>query len=454
MGVCLSSSFSLCVEHLRKYLLGSCLQSKAHSAGFVRRNSKLTADTFLIMLLYCSSQESSSSLNYMCGVLDELGVDMRKQSLDGRFNASCVDFVKSVLSEILEDQFQQSGLYQGNFWKNFTQVRIKDSTKFKVPDHMSDQFKGNGGSVAGICIQYEYDLVTGKILDLSVGSGGGNDLTNASQTRDDPQAGDLIIRDLGYYSLDVFQTFTRNKAYFLSRLNPITNVYHSTENCQEVDFEKIYNRMLQTAMECVEMEVVLGEKYKLPVRMVLTLVEEQVYQKRIREREAVNRKRGSKMADKTRIRYRFSIYITNASSEQLPKFQLFSAYRLRWQIELIFKCWKSLYKIHQGRKMSLNRYLCMLYIKLILVVLNLQLTRSLERCIHRKNKNGERQFLSIQKVLFTLRRYCYNVLIALFGKSYDLKKTLLFLWEKIAENHWLEKKKSKQKMVQINTLIV
>jgi hypothetical protein len=435
-------------------LRNESLQGKAREAGFVQRESKLTADIFLEMMLYCNSQKDCSSLDSMCSILEESGVEMRKQSLDERFNASCVDFVKAVLVELLEEQMQLAGLYKGDFWEKSPCVRIKDSTKFKVPDLMKEQFKGNGGSPAGICIQYEYDLVTGKILYLDVGSGGGNDRTDASQTREQPQEGELVIRDLGYYSLDVFRTFSDNRARFLSRLHSKTVVYYPSEgkNLKEVDFGKLYHTMTEGHIEQMEIDVLLGKEYKLPVRMMLSAVDEEVYEKRIREREAENRKRGQAMSDETRIRYRFTIYITNATPEQLPTELIFSAYRLRWQIELIFKHWKSLYKVHLFRKMKQNRCLCMLYAKLILLVINLQLTRCLERGIQRVDKNGERQFLSIHKVLSTLREYS-DVLCALFGKSNDVREILSDCWTKMSNNHWKDRKKDKQNPHQINTLM-
>lgn len=422
------------------------LQVKAREAGFVCRGKKLTADSFVGMLLYCSSREDNSSLDSMCRVLEDYwGINIRKQSLDERFNEACLDFVKSILQEMLEEQLRSSCLYKDDFWKNFPQIRVKDSTKFKVPDNMKKQFKGNGGSPAGICIQYEYDLVKGKILDLSVGSGGCCDRTDAVKTKDQPRKGELVIRDLGYYSLDVFKTFSTNKVFFLSRLSSQTCVFEQRgEKWKEVDFKKIYNKMLEGNIGQMEMKVNLGVDYKLPVRMILSLVDNQVYEKRIREREKENRKRGQKMSEETRIRYRFSIYITNADEKSLPITLVFSAYRLRWQIELIFKCWKSIYKVHIGRKMKQNRYLCMLYAKLLLIVINLQITGSLQESIQKTDKHGKTQFLSTRKVLYTLRIYFYDVYTALVSNGSRKRNILLYLQNKIASNHWLEKKKNKQ----------
>jgi hypothetical protein len=90
---------------------------------------------------------------------------------------------------------------------------------------MQGHFKGSGGSAAGMSIQYEYDLKTGKILDLSVHPGDRNDSTDTSDSCDNIRAGDLVIRDLGYYSMEVFQHFKQEKAFFPSKLKSNTGVY-------------------------------------------------------------------------------------------------------------------------------------------------------------------------------------------------------------------------------------
>jgi Transposase DDE domain. len=407
------------------------------------------------MLLYCSSHQDSSSLDSMCNVLaDCFNIQMSKQSLDERFTKPCLAFVKSVLSEALKDQFQRTGMYKGDFWNHFPRVIIKDSTKFKVPDNMYKDYRGNGGSKAGICIQYEYNLATNEILNLEVGSGGCNDRTNAVKTCDQAKTGDLILRDLGYYSLEVFDTFRHNGVFFLSRLYSKTCVYEDTEGvCPMVDFKKIHKQMSGQNISQMEMKVTLGATYRVPVRMILSLVDEQVYQKRIREREKENRKRGRQMSQEVRLRFRFNIYITNAPEELLPIEQVFLAYRLRWQIELIFKCWKSLYKIHWGRNMKQNRYLCMLYAKLLLIVINLQITSGLQLDIYKIGKDGNKLFLSTYKVLNTLRKYFTCLYFVLTEKGNNAKAALLFLQQKMSQNHWLEKKKNKQTNEIINRIM-
>ncbi|MDR1883688.1 MAG: hypothetical protein LBR26_13030, partial [Prevotella sp.] len=150
------------------------LREQAKKAGFVKRTSRLTAEAFMEMLLYCSSLRETGSLAFMVSTLEDYGISISKQSMNERFNSSATEFVKAVLTEFVEEKLHRSNSCMEDFGKGFNDIRIKDSTKFKVPDNMQENFKGNGGSAAGVCIRYEYDLKTGKILDLSVYSGDRN----------------------------------------------------------------------------------------------------------------------------------------------------------------------------------------------------------------------------------------------------------------------------------------
>jgi hypothetical protein len=96
----------------------------------VKRSSRLTAEAFIELLLYCSSLREGSSLAFMASVLEDCGIPVRKQSLDERFNSSAVGFVKAVLTEFVEDKLRQSNPCPGDFGKAFNHIRIRDSTKF------------------------------------------------------------------------------------------------------------------------------------------------------------------------------------------------------------------------------------------------------------------------------------------------------------------------------------
>ncbi len=65
-----------------------------------------------------------------------------------------------------------------------------------------------------------------------------------------------------------------------------------------------------------------------------------------------------------------NLFITNVSADILSPDQVYNLYRVRWQIELVFKTWKGVLKIDKVRKMKANRFKCYLYGKLLWIVLN------------------------------------------------------------------------------------
>jgi len=64
-----------------------------------------------------------------------------------------------------------------------------------------------------------------------------------------------------------------------------------------------------------------------------------------------------------------NIYITNIGVDQLTAEQICVIARIRWQIELIFKCFKSLGKVDTSRSKKPYRILCEMYAKLLVAIL-------------------------------------------------------------------------------------
>ena len=59
----------------------------------------------------------------------------------------------------------------------------------------------------------------------------------------------------------------------------------------------------------------------------------------------------------------WNIYITNIGADILTPEQITVITRVRWQIELMFKCFKSIGKVHSSRSEKPYRILCEVYAK-------------------------------------------------------------------------------------------
>jgi hypothetical protein len=407
-------------------------------------------------MFYTVSHTEQGSLSYMISLLkSNFGIIIKKQSLDERFNAKCVDFVQSVLKEVLCEQF--ANLYSGELLPGFSRIRIKDSTKFMVPSNLEEHYKSCGGDIhsrskAGISVQYEYDLKSGKIMDLSITSGDRNDRTDAGETADNMDKDDLILRDLGYFSTPVFKTCTEKEAFFLSRLDCSTNVYDELGN--QISFKDIYKSMQESEMIEKEMLVYAGKQTGLPVRLILQLVPDEVYAQRIREKTKKSKGQGrGQLTEETKIRCRFTLFITNAEESRLSLKQIFPLYRLRWQIELRFKIWKSVFKIGSLQKMKEHRYITLLHVKLLLIIINLQITYSLQESFVQPRKD-KIKVLSQEKALKTLKTLFDKIFSMIRGIGRKAREMAQYIQDRLWENHWLESKKKKLCFPEILQVII
>jgi hypothetical protein len=206
-------------------------------------------------------------------------------------------------------------LFSSDFFVDFNHVRIKDSTKFTIPSNLIEHFRGGGSNTAGISIQYEFDLKSGQFLDLTINEYVRNDQTDAAETSDNICENDLILRDLGYFSVPVLDKINRASAYFLSRLQSSTEVYDENDN--KIDFKSLYKDMTRCGIVQCEKYVFIGAR-RLAVRLIIGIVPPKIYKQRLLRKAREEKKRGRKMSERTRFLQRFNLFVTNVPSEKLP----------------------------------------------------------------------------------------------------------------------------------------
>jgi len=332
----------------------------------------MSSTEFFKSLVFSNLNVKDISLNNLSETFEiESNISITKQSLDEKFDNESIEFVKKLLSILLEQVITEKSQNSGNLLDQFESVRIKDSTSFKLSSNMSKIFRANSKDTEQsiLKIQYEYDLKTGKIFDLSFHSFIESDYKDATTTIENINKNDLIIRDLGYVSLPVMETIIQKEAYFLNRFDYTSNAYETETSTEKINFAKIQEYLKKYNLSNIEKEVFIGDKKRLPVRIIIELLPESEIEQRLRKlkrRESRSRKSYTK---EYRAILQLNIYVTNISKEKLKIEYVRQIYRLRWQIELVFKAWKSIGKIAEIKKMKPERIETMLYAKLILLVL-------------------------------------------------------------------------------------
>ena len=239
-------------------------------------------------------------------------VHITKQSLHERFNQRAVNFLKAAIEQVLAAQLWSG---KGSVKpKSFMRILIKDSICFQISPHRKSYYHGSGGdgSEAALRIQFEYDLLSGTITDLSVSAFKCQDSTNSVDTLGKVKPGDLIIRDLA--------SIEACGASHLSRLPVTTNVYviDKQGEFQPIDLSEITAYMKKNSLTIRQIEVYLGKEYRLPVRLIIERHPEAQVAIRLRKANEIALKKGRKVSRRYKDKIQLNLFITNATPEQIP----------------------------------------------------------------------------------------------------------------------------------------
>jgi len=287
-------------------------------------------------------------------ILQNFGINIKKQSLDERYNTHAVSFIKSCFNRIL--QIVNEGVMDRELELPFSKVQLVDSTSFQIPEHLAtfyEGYKGNGGK-AILKMHLNYNLLNGGITDICLTDGSANDNLYKLGKGEEIIPNCLYIRDLGYFDLNHFIKLDKNGAYFLSRSK--TNAAYSMRNKKgKIERIDIADYLPQAGQTKELEEVYIGyKKKKLKVRLIMQSVPEEVAMQRLKKLEEYQSKhKEANISEQRKAMCFFNMYITNASEEMLATEIIRLVYTLRWQIELMFKIWKSIFKIDQVKKMSI-----------------------------------------------------------------------------------------------------
>jgi hypothetical protein len=96
---------------------------------------------------------------------------------------------------------------------------------------------------------------------------------------------------------------------------------------------------------------------------------QEVTEKRRRIAKEHAKKRGTPLSQTDLFLLGWTLFVTNAPATMISLQQVYDFYRIRWQIELIFKLWKSYCGLNQILTWRKERILTELYAKMIAIVI-------------------------------------------------------------------------------------
>ena len=369
---------------------------------------------------------------------DMFHIEVSKQGIDNRFSEDSVKFVKLVLEKLLVEIISKESILP--IFNKFKSFKIKDSTCFQLPECMKEEYAGSGGGNTGasIRIQFEFDFLTGSIYDLSLHPFNEQDSTNAKDTISNIEAGDLVVRDLGYVSLENMVNIDEKGAFYVNRPNYNTLIFEKINGKYvKLDFVKIKSRMDKYGLDRITKDVYLGEKKTVKTTLIIERLPDKIVEQRILKAKKEAKKNGRQLSEVYKIRASLNLFVTNIPEDMLSSEQVRLIYRLRWQVELVFKVWKSVGQIHKVKKMKVARFETYTYAKLIWITMNWSILKE----IGKQMWNDSQILLSTIKAFITLRNRKEQQWQALKTGKYAVTFFIDEIYQMSPKKHQVEKKK-------------
>lgn len=320
-------------------LFGEIAESVAEVAPIILRRRKFTAVTLAQTFVLGFLQNPQASDEQLAQVAAQCGVSVTPQAIEQRHMPQFVRYLEALFRRATTIVIG-SNTALAPLLERFTRVTALDSSTITLPDSERERFPGCGGpsgsGQAAMKLQTELDLRSGAIEHIEIEAGKSPDAATTRQLAERP-AGSLRITDLGYFNIAVFAALLRQQAYILSRLQFGTGVLSRAGETLD-----LLAWLAQQPTPLISAPILLGKKERLPCRLVAwRLPPEQANRRRQKLRQETLSKRGRAPCQERLAWCDWTMLITTVPDELLNEQEVIVLYRARWQVELLFKRWKS-----------------------------------------------------------------------------------------------------------------
>ncbi|MEO8150607.1 MAG: IS4 family transposase [Bacteroidia bacterium] len=318
----------------------------ARASGLKKRKAqKITGKTLLIAFMLMALQGNNSFSLWAEKICNITCKTVSKQAVWKKVSRCLTHFLSAILLEALGKQVSTDTTVQlcKSKLKRYKRVLLQDSTVIALPVILSKFFPGNvsrGKQKAQLKIQVIFDLLSNRFIHFEITPYTANDQSKSKDILDIAQQGDLVIRDLGYFSLPCFKEMSNQNFHYISRIKYDVKIFDI-----ETGKEKNLLRILRKE-KSFDQWVLIGAEQKVMMRLViLPLSKEQANQRRYKAKHDRDQRFNHDKKHYEMLGY--SLLITTESKNVLTPLQVVKAYGCRWRIESIFKCGKSQFHLQK-----------------------------------------------------------------------------------------------------------
>jgi hypothetical protein len=352
----------------------------------------------------------ASTLEDLAQTAASLGVAISPQGLDNRFGPRAAALLERVLQEAVQQVISAEPAAVPLLQRFAGGVCLLDTTNLPLHAAFARVWPGTGfrkakkrkgriaeyERIAGMKAQVRLDLLHGTLSGPFLFPARADDREGVLHQAP-MAAGALLLADLGFFSLKRFRELNEQKVFWLSRVKVSTGLVDATgRQWTLAEFLK------QQDADTVDVSLSLGKHDSLLCRFLAMRVPPSVAA--LRRKRLRKPRKGHQVHVDQEALVHWNIYATNVPPEMMSVHEAWLLARCRWQIELLFKLWKSEGHVDESRSEKPWRILCETYAKLLGMVVQHWLL--LVGCWSRADR-------SLVKASRTVRRYALPLAVAL-----------------------------------------
>lgn len=406
-------------------------QQLAKEHGWSKREGKISPFEFL----YSGLGQGSALELTLNAQASSLSQPVSRQAIDQRYTPQAVEFFKSAFQASLATAltWKTDSAMAQLLQKRFAAVRLFDSTRCPCSDALATIFpaSGGGGGEAGVKLLLAYDYGAGQFQPLELLPAKRSDQGLTERVAEQLGPRELGLWDKGFYKAAAFRRVMERGAYFLTPWSHGVAVYVHNQKQQRLEALEVAAALKASTENWVEWTAVqLGQTPETrlgPVRlMAYRLREEQANRRRAHLREKC-RTHGRQPTQEALELAGWLILVTNAPTDLLPTAAAGFLYRVRWQVELVFKQFKSVLRLDVLVSQNPARVQCEIWGRLLMAVLTFVWYQHLNAACLKLHQCE----ISFAKVAKLLQQQGQSLVEVLFGDRARLESQYRKLWKKL-----------------------
>lgn len=381
-----------------KPILPDLDQPAIKSGLVVRKSSRFSPEGFLGTLLSSVISGKASFNQLVMNLKRRVEKPMSRQSLHERIGKNSTAFLVFVLCDLMKQRFEPAVHVLGK--SAIRRIIIEDASGQVLPKSNAREFPAHGnhcGPTAGVKIDLAYDLLSDTIISHSLHQATTQDKVIGKDLIDELRKGDLVLRDMGYFSLGEFTIIEACAAWWLTRLPLTTGVL--LENGR-----KLEKHLRSAKGNTVDLPALAGAQGK-KCRLIALRAAPEVAGSRRRERRKNAASNGKQACPNAIIRDGWHLMLTNLDPAQASAAELAEVYRARWAVEIQFRAWKQSLNLAEAlnRKSGTHHIQALVLAAMIAHQLGMRMARVIGGQIGRDHLSYEKLYDDLADHLLQIR---------------------------------------------------